>query len=155
LFDAEWIVKESPLANVRRKAEAPHWRRVDTDAELFDWERRWATLNAEAGQERLFTPELLSKPDIAFVLVLAHDAPIGGGVFNRGGGAVGISNLFASPVDVDFVWRGLLDAVATIFPGTPIVGYDNGEQLVAALRVGFATIGPLRIWSRPPSANRA
>jgi len=33
-----------------------------------------------------------------------------------------------------------------VAPGLPVVGYERGEELDRAMRLGFAPVGPLRIW---------
>ena len=50
--------------------------------------------------------------------------------------------------------RGL-GAAATIaadFPSLPLVGYEHGDSLAAAVAGGFTEIGALRIWLRPEVA---
>ena len=41
------------------------------------------------------------------------------------------------------------DAVAAIAPTLPLVGYEHGPTLEAALAAGFDPIGPLRVWLHP------
>jgi hypothetical protein len=36
--------------------------------------------------------------------------------------------------------------VNRLFPSLPVVGYEQGDNLVAAIRHGFAPVGKLRIW---------
>jgi hypothetical protein len=40
-------------------------------------------------------------------------------------------------------------AVACLWPGLPVVGYEDGATLDAARQAGFDAIGDLRIWMRP------
>jgi hypothetical protein len=40
-----------------------------------------------------------------------------------------------------------------IFPGTALVGYEHGDDLVAMLALGFTTLGPLRIWELGATAQ--
>jgi hypothetical protein len=37
----------------------------------------------------------------------------------------------------------------TLFPGLPLVGYERGDDLERARRVGFEEVGPLRVWAHP------
>ena len=49
--------------------------------------------------------------------------------------------------DLD-TWPVVLEAVHSLFPLLPVVGYEHGEALAAAVRHGFEPIGPLRVWLR-------
>jgi hypothetical protein len=42
----------------------------------------------------------------------------------------------------------LIVIAAQTYPGLDLVGYELGADLQAALAVGFAGIGPLRVWMR-------
>jgi hypothetical protein len=152
LFDAEWLRMEAPIVDARRKSGNLQWRRVSSEADLIGWEQEWAAANPDAQELRLFMPSLLTEPDILFVFLLVNDTTVGGGILNRGAGIVGLSNLFVRSIDLEAAWRGLARAAATAFPGLALVGYDRGDELVAAHRIGFATIGPLRIWRRAAAA---
>jgi len=62
-----------------------------------------------------------------------------------GSGTVDASNVHASPGHhVD--WSELAAVVAHLFPERPIVGYERGADLDAALAGGFAVAGELRVW---------
>ena len=63
-------------------------------------------------------------------------------------GVVGISNLFHVDGDLDAAWAAALAAIALRLPGHPVVGYQRGDALLAALAHGFTAIGPLRVWLR-------
>ena len=69
---------------------------------------------------------------------------------NQGADVVGLSNLFGFPIDV--VWRSLVATAGEIFPGLPLAGYERGDDLAAAHRAGFETVGPLRVWRLPARA---
>jgi hypothetical protein len=62
---------------------------------------------------------------------------------------VGLSNCFG---------RGAFPAAATLCAelaqGLPVVGYERGDDLHAALDVGFEATGPLRIWEKAAQARR-
>jgi hypothetical protein len=67
---------------------------------------------------------------------------------------VGISNVFALDGDPDTAWPVVLNAMNRLFPTLPLVGYEQGDDLVAALRHGFEPVGPLRVWLHgEPSAS--
>lgn len=151
LFDAEWITARLPFSAVRQESADLQWRRVRSEAELFRWEQYWTGADQAVGQSRVFVPRLLSESDIHFILVCHDSVAVGGGVLNRGGGVVGISNLFTLKADTWVVWQGLARAAAASFPGLPLVAYDRGKELAVAHRIGFVTVGRLRIWYRPQS----
>ncbi|MFJ6697991.1 hypothetical protein ACIQM4_18250 [Streptomyces sp. NPDC091272] len=143
LFEAQWI---------HRPAGAPAgvsdlgWV-VVRDADLLrDWAHAWDGGNGDAG---LFRPELLDDPA---TFVLAGRSPDGrvvaGAVAGRSGHAVGISNIFALDGGPDAAWPLVLDAAHRLFPGLPLVGYEHGQDLTAAVRHGFQPVAPLRVWLR-------
>jgi hypothetical protein len=59
---------------------------------------------------------------------------------------VGVSNVFAGSADLVAVWSDLIVIATRTYPGLDLVGYELGADLQAALAVGFASIGPLRVW---------
>jgi hypothetical protein len=151
LFDAEWVALSGPLSHMDRT----EYRTAiaSSTAELIAWEQSWAgeDVNAAATSgPRLFPPRLLADKNVVFVSVQGDNGIVGGGILNRGAEVVGLSNLFGSAIDV--VWRSLVATAGRIFPGLPLVGYERGDDLAAAHRAGFATIGPLRVWTLPARA---
>ena len=46
------------------------------------------------------------------------------------------------------VWRSLILLASRTFPRLPLVGYESGSELAAALDAGFEIGDPLRIWVR-------
>lgn len=142
LFEAQWI---------HRPASAPTtststWEPVDDPDSLRDWALAWDNGEGNAG---LFRSELLGDPA---TLVLAERSPdgrvIAGAVASRSDQVVGISNVFTLGADPDSVWPPVLDAVRRRFPTLPVVGYEHGDALAAAVRHGFEPVGPLRVWLR-------
>lgn len=94
--------------------------------------------------DQIFHDALLSHPDLAFLLALEGDVPVGGAVLNHGADLVGLSNVFGTAA----VWSGLVAEAAALFPGVPLVGYERDLDLEAARAAGFEPIGPLRVWMR-------
>ena len=93
----------------------------------------------------MFKPLLLVDPDVIFVSIQGDDGTAGGGILNRGAEVVGLSNLFGHTIDM--VYRRLAAIAGELFPGLALVGYECGHGLDAALRAGFKSVGPLRIWT--------
>ncbi|MFJ8647343.1 hypothetical protein ACIRNI_14620 [Streptomyces sp. NPDC093546] len=145
LFEAQWIHRPAALPVPGPVTSA--WEPVETAAELAAWETAWNG-GVRIG---LFRPALLAHPATT---VLAGRAPDGrivaGAVVSRiatasvsagATGVVGVSNLFGPDA-----WPGCLTAIADRWPGMPVVGYEHGDDLAAALRHGFTATGPLRVW---------
>ncbi|MFD8495157.1 hypothetical protein [Amycolatopsis sp. NPDC059657] len=85
------------------------------------------------------------------VSVLGHfddDRWRSGAIVNVSGEVVGLSNLFTTG-DPAEAWSGVTAAIATRFPGRPIVGYEHGADLAAAVDCGFTPLGDLRVWLKP------
>jgi hypothetical protein len=76
---------------------------------------------------------------------------VAGGMLYRADGVVGISNVVAEARDAPHVWRMLSVLAAQTFPRLPLVGYESGQELMAALDAGFEIGDPLRIWVRSPA----
>lgn len=141
LFEAQWIHRPggAPQTAAANRLE---WSQVATPGELRAWEAAWD------GEEDtgLFRPALLGE-DIAFLAGRAGDRIVAGAVASTGGGVVGVSNLFAhDEAGTDAAWAGALAGIAARWPGLPVVGYEHGEDLDAAVLAGFTPIGPLRVW---------
>jgi hypothetical protein len=62
------------------------------------------------------------------------------------GTTVSFSNVFALDGGPDAAWPVVLDAVHRLFPTLPLVGYEHGADLAAAVHHGLEPVGPLRIW---------
>ncbi|MEU8672423.1 hypothetical protein AB0C71_36640 [Streptomyces anulatus] len=141
LFEAQWI---------HRPAGAPapepdlSWDVAGDPDALRAWALAW---DDGDGNADLFRPELLDDP-ATFVLA-GHSADgrvVAGAVASRSDRVVGISNVFALDCGPDTAWPVVLDAVNKLFPTLPVVGYEQGEDLAAAIRHGFEPVGPLRVW---------
>jgi len=130
LFDAEWITLPITQGD-------PQWTLVRDAVELAEWESAWG------GDGSLFRPELLADKRIAILGERRGDHIVAGCIANESGPVVGLSNLFG-----DDAWAGAVATIGHYFPDKPIVGYEHGESLEAALQQGFQSIGPLRIWAR-------
>lgn len=143
LLDAHWIHRP---ASAPVTVPEPAWDVVRTPQAL----RAWQLARAGAADDAaLFRPELLDDP-ATFVLAgrSAEGRVVAGAVASRSERVAGISNVFASAGGAAAAWPGVLHTVERLFPDLPVVGYEHGEDLDAALRHGFEPIGPLRIWLR-------
>ncbi|MFE6970986.1 hypothetical protein [Isoptericola sp. NPDC057653] len=142
-FDASWIHRP-PASAPGAPMPGVEWATVTDAAALRTWAGAW---DQGGGRAWVFRPELLGDPSTT---VLAGrtgaGAVVAGAVATRTDGVVGVSNVFAVPGTPGSVWHGVLGAVGHLFPGVPVVGYECGDDLEAALRHGFEVVGPLRVW---------
>jgi hypothetical protein len=141
LFEAQWIHRP---ASAPAPASDLVWDVAGDPDTLRAWALAW---DDGDGNADLFRPELLDDPD-TFVLAgqSADGRVVTGAVASRGDQVVGISNVFALDGGPDAAWPVVLDAVNWLFPTLPVVGYEQGDNLAAAIRHGFEPVGLLRIW---------
>ncbi|MEU4465403.1 hypothetical protein AB0G20_17080 [Streptomyces sp. NPDC024017] len=144
LFEAEWIHR---AAGGSVAAPDLAWEVVSDPDALRDWALAW---DDGGGNADLFGPGLLDVPE-TFVLAgrSADGRVVCGAVAGRSSRVVGVSNVFGPP---DAAWPLVLHAVGQLFPALPVVGYEQGAGLAAALRYGFEAVGPLRVWVHERSA---
>ena len=76
---------------------------------------------------------------------------VAGGMLYRAEGVVGLTNVVAHAADAVAVWRSLALLAAKTFPRTPLVGYESGDELGAALDAGFEAGDPLTVWVKLPA----
>ena len=136
LFEATWIWCDA--ADIV-------WRRVTTVDELERWEGAWRE-NGSPATSRVFVPDLLADPTIALFSADRRGATVAGCAANRSEEAVGFSNLFIAGGDDDRTVAEAVGEVARFGTGLPIVGYERGERLARVGRIGFRTVGELRVW---------
>jgi hypothetical protein len=144
LFEAKWIWCEAVDAPVPVRGDTV-WRRVTTFAELERWEGGWRE-NGSPTESRVFVPDLLADPTIALFSAHRRGAIVAGCAANRSAEAVGFSNLFVAGGDDDLLIADAVSEVARFGTGLPIVGYLAGERLARVGRLGFRTVGKLRVW---------
>ena len=135
LFEATWIRRPGIVGGSTATLD---WHRVQTPADLEQW-------SAGHGLD-VFVPAMLDDDSLRFY----RTGPGTGAGFalSRHGDVVGASNLYPGSADPDTVWSDLIAVAAQAYPGLDLVGYESGADLEAALSVGFAGIGPLRVWIR-------
>jgi hypothetical protein len=140
LFDAEWIALPPPPVG-----DDQGWDTVATQGELARWEAAWA---GGGGVTGLFQSALLADPDCAILACHRDGSLVGGATTYTTDGVTGILNVFKIGIAACELLTSAVRAVATLRPGLPIVGYEQGEDFVAARAAGFRVLGPLRIWAR-------
>ena len=144
LFDAEWIWRDPGTTPAPSDRHDISWRQVTTPAELDRWEAVW-NANGSPTDSRVFLPAVLANETIALFAAHRGDTVIAGCAANRSADAVGFSNFFEADDD-DLVVAGAIGEVARFGNGLPVVGYEGGQALARLLRLGFRSVGPLRVW---------
>ena len=122
LFEASWIRNE--LADAAGANSDIVWKRSGEGPFPFD------------------------DPDFAMFTGRRGFAVVAAGTIYRADGVVGLSNVVADAADAVSVWRSLALLAAKTFPRLPLVGYESGAELQAALDAGFELGDPLRVWVR-------
>ncbi len=129
LLEAEWIYRSH----------------TDTTVDGLRWSPAHSLELKEVWNEALL-PSLLIEPSVAVLVARAGDEIVAGVIANRSRDVVGLSNLVVLAADRDEVWTGAVAAISARFPGLALVGYESGDDLTAARRAGFESVGPLRVW---------
>lgn len=137
LFEATWIYRDAPQPS---SGSAPVWSTVTTAEELTEWTGHHDTT-------AVLLPGLLDRAHFRILAERVDGAIVAGAVARLGSGAVDVSNVYAVPGHA-VNWAELSTVVAAHFPGRSLVGYERGDDLVAALDGGFQPVGDLRVWVR-------
>lgn len=145
LFEAEWIGLDAD-DHLSDDGAGLSWKRIETAGELAAWEAAWA--GGEPQATPIFAEPLLHRPEIAFLAAYSGRELQGGAILNHQAEVIGHSNVFAAKGKDRLIRAGLVREARRLFPGEPVVGYESGDDLENALALGFAALGPLRIWVR-------
>jgi hypothetical protein len=114
------------------------WTAVRTPERLAAWTAAHDTAD-------VLLPGLLRSAHLVVLEQQVDGVIVAGAVARLGSGTVDVSNVHAAPGhEVD--WSELAAVVAHRFPERPLVGYERGEHLTAALAGGFTVLGELRVW---------
>ena len=149
LLEAEWIYRDPP-ASCSTAPRDIGWIAVETADELVAWEAAW---DADGAAHGLFRAALLRDPSVAILAGYVDGSIVAGAIANRTGhDLLGLSNVFTTGEDLDRAWSGCLDFLDTARPGMPIVGYASDADLSVALRLGFQSVGALRVWQARPAS---
>lgn len=133
LFEAKWI-HHAPVVDV--DFDKTGWTVISTEKDLARW-------TLACGLQKVIIPKILDRKDVK-IFMHDIDGEISGFIANLNANTVGISNVFSNNNTI--IWTDISPLVSTYFPGIPMVGYENGDDLTAALSSEWTTIGPLRVW---------
>lgn len=124
LLEASWIRNAMP---------------VDRPSSDIVWQRESQSKSA---------PLPFDDPNFALFAGRRGFQVVAGGMLYRSDGVVGLTNVVADAADAVSVWRSLALLSAQTFPRLPLVGYESGTELEAALDAGFEIGDPLKVWVR-------
>jgi len=144
LFEATWLWRFPDYPKPRIDS-ALRWTVVQQPDQLAQWEAAWA----DQPMARIFLPSMLADRDVVFIAACRDQRIVGGGIGNRAGNVVGLSNVFAPIGEAPQIGAGCITAILATFPNLPIVGYEHGESLAVAQAHGFEALGSLRVWAYP------
>jgi hypothetical protein len=137
LFEARWLVRPAQVDAVEPTLQ---WRRIEDEPHLAAWEAAWR--GADPRGPRIFRQPLLLDP---CAIVLGgfgdDDSILAGGIAYDAADALGVTNIFGAR-------QQLIHALGVMCPGRRMVCYEAGDNIQAAVRLGFQMLGPLRIWTR-------
>ncbi|MFH7596172.1 hypothetical protein WDV06_13855 [Streptomyces racemochromogenes] len=143
LFEAQWVHRPAGAA-VAPAGGRLEWDEVEAPGELGRWEAAWSG----GGRGGVFHSGLL-REGIVFLAGRDGGRIEAGAVLSTGGGVVGVSNVFGgSGPDAEAARAFALGTASRHWPELPVVGYEHGADLDAAVRAGFSPLGPLRVWLR-------
>ncbi len=135
LFQAEWIFH--PSVATPEPVDA-YWRVIEKEEDFKKW-------TSAHGSEQVMKNTLLGRNDVK-IFIHENEDGISGFIANSGADAVGISNVFSNGYTEGDLWSDIVHLVSTVFADLPMVGYETGDDLIAARSSGWKTLGPLNVW---------
>jgi hypothetical protein len=145
LFGADWIWCDAGEVPGTHEDDDVIWRPITTTDQLDEWETAWRE-NGSPTDSPVFVPALLENAAISLFGGYRDGAVVAGCAGNRSADAVGFSNFFSGDGQEERVLPSAIAAVARFGQGLPVVGYLAGDGLARVERLGFRTVGPLRVW---------
>ena len=136
LLQATWI--DRPKESARSRTFL-NWSSVADDAALRSWETAWSD---GTGDPPLFLGSFLRDPRVT--LLAGRDDSggiVAGCILTKGPQVTGLSNVFGG-------WPEVVGAAVRAVPGQHLVGYERGDDLLAAGEAGFRRLGALAVWKR-------
>lgn len=140
LLTGQWIGR----TDVASAADQTGWSQLTEPDELECW-------SAAAEMPDGVPVGLLQYSSVRILASYQRGRLVAGVIATGNDTVVGISNIFQIGGDGQRVWHEVASAVTRVFPGQPIVGYEHGPDLDAAIAAGFSQLGPVRVWLRLPA----
>ena len=137
LFSATWIHRPAAQGAL---LTGSRWSVLTDPADLANW-------TEQHGTTEVLLPGLLDRAHFKILALRADADIVAGAVARLGSGTVDVSNVWAAHGH-QLDWAELAAVVHQHFPGRPLVGYEHGPELDAAIAGGFTAVGDLRVWVR-------
>ena len=152
LFSAAWLDRDPTAGTKRNRALGVFV--IRRKSQFVEWQTQWdrSSVNSGALASKLFSLQLLTIPDLAFIACHRDGEVVGGAVANRSAGVIGLTNVFHRDGEALDVLDAVVGASLDRFGPLPLVGYLQPNELERWEHVGFVTIGRLRVWVSDASA---
>jgi hypothetical protein len=141
-----WLDPTTPLT-VPESTTPRSWERVTTAGEMSTWVQAWSS-DPEA--VAILRPSLLDEPGVHVLAGRDTDDPaapvVAGAIVNVTGEVAGLGNIFARDGDEHRAWREAAAAAREVAAGIPLVGWEAGASVDAAVAAGCERLGPLTVW---------
>lgn len=138
LFRASWIWRGAETAFL-----PDGWVKVGDGIALAQWEIAWKRAGSPTAA-KMFRDALLGNPGITILGKMKDGHFVSGCIANKSSDCVGISNVF-SVFQEESIFAEATEAVASLAPYLPIVGYKSEADLEAVSKAGYEMTGDLRI----------
>lgn len=148
LFRASWLYLDA--SDLQSFSHHLRFELVTKEDGLARW-RGACDPDLQLGQ-RLFGPELLNDPALAFVAGYDGDRLVCGCLVNRTDEVLGISNFFALN-KTRTRWGAMVNFIVDRLGQSSLVGYARAAALADLEAIGFDPIGSLSVWHCPTTAG--
>jgi len=145
LVVGEWVwLDPSTALPEGAGAGARTWQRVMDAAALTEWVRAWSS---DADAAAILRPSLLDEPGVHVLAARSQTgAVVAGAILHVTGEVAGLGNVFALDGDDHRAWREAAASAREVAPGIPLVGWEAGDTVAAAVATGCERLGPLTVW---------
>ncbi|MFD4818886.1 hypothetical protein [Peribacillus butanolivorans] len=137
LYEASWIYHKPAIVEDIEKAA---YRRIISEEELQCW-------TSVTGLNGILLPDILFQPDVV-VYAKEGDEITAGFIANVSGDTIGVSNVFSSGNAAASIWRDIVHVISQNHVGKHLVGYEQDENLSAAVAAGWENVGYLSVWRK-------
>jgi hypothetical protein len=137
LYEASWIYHKPAIVEDTEKAA---YRKISSKEELQCW-------TSVSGLNGILLPDILSHPDV-FVYAKEGDKIIAGFIVNVSGETIGVSNVFSCGDAAASIWRDIVHVTSQNHVGKHLVGYEQDEDLIAAVAAEWEIVGNLKVWRK-------
>ena len=148
LVVGEWVWLDPSTHLPGSAGTAPRtWERVTTADKLASWVQAWST---DPDAAAILRPGLLDEPGVHVLAgrsAVDPGAPlVAGAIVSVTGEVAGLGNIFALDGDEHRAWREAAAAAREVAGGIPLVGWEAGASVEAALAAGCERLGSLTVW---------